>query len=85
LDFLGFSWILSFESRHFNGLRGLFAGGIFLGPFPWGFTAPGREPTVEAVRNGSIVHAGELNLVVGCEITVARSVNSVGQAKKSPA
>ena len=32
LDSLGFPWILSSESRLFNGLRGLFAGGLFRAP-----------------------------------------------------
>jgi hypothetical protein len=37
LDFLGFPWILSSESRLFNGLRGIFGGRKFLALFcRWG-------------------------------------------------
>jgi hypothetical protein len=32
LDFLGFAWILSSESRLFNGLRGINAGKVFEAP-----------------------------------------------------
>jgi hypothetical protein len=32
---VGLSWILSSESRLFNGLRGLKRGNFFLSPFPW--------------------------------------------------
>jgi hypothetical protein len=35
LDFLGFPWILSSESRLFNGLRGLKRGNFYLKLFPW--------------------------------------------------
>jgi hypothetical protein len=34
LDFLGFPWILSSESRLFNGLRGWKRGNFFLALFP---------------------------------------------------
>jgi hypothetical protein len=36
LDFLGFPWILSSESRLINGLRGNNGGNFFLGPSPLG-------------------------------------------------
>jgi hypothetical protein len=35
LDFLGFPWILSSETRLINGLRGLKREQIFLALFPW--------------------------------------------------
>jgi hypothetical protein len=35
LDFLGFPWILSSESRLFNGLLGMKQEGIFLALSPW--------------------------------------------------
>jgi hypothetical protein len=35
LDFLGFPWILSSESRLINGLRGIFGGNIFTPLSPW--------------------------------------------------
>src|SRR4029077_7334414 len=35
LDFLGFPWILSSESRLFNGLHGIERGKFFLAVLPW--------------------------------------------------
>jgi hypothetical protein len=60
LDFLGFSRSNLDISM---GYGGFLPEGFFSALFPGGFAAPGREPTVEAMRKGSIVHAGELNLV----------------------
>jgi hypothetical protein len=43
LDFLGFPWILSSESRLFNGLRGIKRERFFLGAFFVGLAAPERR------------------------------------------
>jgi hypothetical protein len=43
LDFLGFPWILSSESRLFNGLRGIKRERFFLGAFSVGLAAPERR------------------------------------------
>jgi hypothetical protein len=39
LDSLGFPWILSSESRLFNGLRGLKRGKVYGALFPWRLSA----------------------------------------------
>jgi hypothetical protein len=60
LDFLGFAWILSSESRLFNGLRGIFREEFFSGIF---LVLRGRddgEPAVEAMRKREIVHGRSL-------------------------
>jgi hypothetical protein len=47
LDFLGFPWILSSESRLINGLHGIFVEKFFVALFaPWGVEAAeeGRRP-----------------------------------------
>jgi hypothetical protein len=59
LDFLGFPWILSSESRLINGLRGIFRGSFFLGPV-LAREEPERAPAVEAIRKGGIVHGASL-------------------------
>jgi hypothetical protein len=46
LDFLGFPWILSFESRLFNGLRGFSPEEYFSRLFSVVLEAQGREPAV---------------------------------------
>jgi hypothetical protein len=56
LDFLGFPWILSSESRLFNGLRSLKRGNFFLAAFSVALAAPERELAVEAMRKRRIVH-----------------------------
>jgi hypothetical protein len=58
LDFLGFPWILSSESRLFNGLRGIFGGKFFL-TLSWR-EKPERAPAVETIRKGGIVHGTSL-------------------------
>jgi hypothetical protein len=58
LDFLGFPWILSSESRLINGLRGIFRGRFFLS-LSWR-EKPERAPAVETIRKGGIVHGASL-------------------------
>ena len=56
LDFLGFPWILSSESRRFNGLRGIFGGRKFLAPFcRWG-RCTGTGAGVPTMQKCSMVH-----------------------------
>jgi hypothetical protein len=55
LDYLGFPWILSSESRLFNGLHDIFAGEIF----------PALLSVDESSRTGdAIFHAGELGFLI---------------------
>jgi hypothetical protein len=60
LDFLGFPWILSSESRLFNGLRGFLRVENFSRPLWWrggagtGASGPGMQ---------RIVHGGELSAI----------------------
>ncbi|HEY5207278.1 MAG TPA: hypothetical protein VIJ63_22160, partial [Roseiarcus sp.] len=61
LDFLGFPWILSSESRLINGLRGVNGEEKFRAGFPLCWEALVREAAVEAVRKGRIVHGASLN------------------------
>ncbi|HEY1782529.1 MAG TPA: hypothetical protein VGG79_19215 [Roseiarcus sp.] len=60
MDFLGISWILSFEMRLINGLRWIFRVQIFLVPFaPWrGFGQQGAVALGEAwgMLKGRIAH-----------------------------
>jgi hypothetical protein len=60
VDFLGFPWILSSETRLINGLRGNNGGNFFLGPSPLAPAAPERERPVETMRKGKIAHAATL-------------------------
>ena len=59
LDFLGFPWILSSESRLFNGLRGLKWGSFFLALLPSAFK---RELAFLACGRAGLF-IGKLNLV----------------------
>jgi hypothetical protein len=61
LDFLGFPWILSSESRLFNGLPGIFADRNFLRPFAIGGSA-GEAATVSGMRKRRIAHTASLTL-----------------------
>jgi hypothetical protein len=60
LDFLGFPWILSSESRLFNGLRGIKRGSFFFAPFARWEDGPGRWRAGGAVRKRRIVHGASL-------------------------
>jgi hypothetical protein len=52
LDFLGFPWILSTESRLINGLRGISRGSFFLSPVLAREAETGAW--VEAIRKGGM-------------------------------
>jgi hypothetical protein len=60
LDFLGFSWILSSESKFFNGLRGFLPEEYFSPLFPGVMKAQQRAPAVEGMRKRRIVHGASL-------------------------
>jgi hypothetical protein len=60
LDSLGFPWILSSESRLFNGLRGFLPEEYFSPVFPGVMKGPQRASAVKAMRKGGIVHAASL-------------------------
>ena len=60
LDFLGFPWILSSESRLFNGLRGQKRRKFFSALFR-GLSRAGTAPTVSGMRKRRIAHTGKLN------------------------
>jgi hypothetical protein len=61
LDFLGFPWILSSESRLFNGLQGLEAARSFRGAFGGLSTAgTGRRAFALDLSNDRIVHEAKL-------------------------
>jgi hypothetical protein len=80
LDFLGFPWILSSESRLFNGLREISGEKNFARPF-LRREAAGRERAVEAVRKGGIVHEASLPwFLVFCKRIVALLALGVGDA-----
>jgi hypothetical protein len=65
LDFLGFSWILSSESRLINGLCGINRGKIFHAVFgPWAFETRERKAAGEAMRKGRSVHSASLTQVL---------------------
>jgi hypothetical protein len=57
LDFLGFPWILSSESRLINGLRWIFREENFARPFAAGAAPPGQESVF--IRCGNAVRAIE--------------------------
>jgi hypothetical protein len=59
LDFLGFPWILSCETRLINGLHGKIAQKFFASLFLWR-GAPEREHTVEASRKRRLIHGTSL-------------------------
>ena len=63
LDFLGFPWILSSESRLINGLHAIFAERIFPRAFPLSFEAREREPTVEVHAEAQDCSWGKLNSI----------------------
>jgi hypothetical protein len=54
LDFLGFPWILSSESRLIKGLRRIFHGNIFLSLFPYHEERDGGEAVVNAMRQAGL-------------------------------
>jgi hypothetical protein len=63
LDFLGFPWILSSESRLINGLRWIFAEKFFLGAFlAGGVCAETRAPSFGCAK-GQTCSSGELSLI----------------------
>jgi hypothetical protein len=62
LEKLGFPWILSSESRLFNELRRIFAGGIFLALF-LAFAAPGTGASGRGHAEGQFGSWGNLNVV----------------------
>jgi hypothetical protein len=62
LDFLGFPWILSSESRFFNGLRGQKRRKFFLALFR-GLSRAREAPTVSGTRKRRIAHTGKLNFI----------------------
>jgi hypothetical protein len=55
LDFLGFPWNLSSETRLINGLRGYNRKNIFAGLFPVASAQPGAALTSGARRYGSLI------------------------------
>jgi hypothetical protein len=63
LDFLGFPWILSSESKLFNGLRGFFAGRKFLAPFPGVERTPGRKHAIFGHAEAQDRSWGKLTLI----------------------
>jgi hypothetical protein len=60
LDSLGVSWILSSETRLFNGLRWIFAEEFFSALSPALRPAGDVELAVEAMRKGGIIHEASL-------------------------
>jgi hypothetical protein len=58
LDFLGFPWILSCETRLINGLHGIFPEDFFVG-LSWR-KEPERALKVEAIGKGGIAHEASL-------------------------
>jgi hypothetical protein len=60
LDFLGFPWILSSESRLFNGLRGIFAGRNFARPFAAAAEASRESSSVLGMQKRRIIHLSNL-------------------------
>jgi hypothetical protein len=60
LDFLGFPWILSSESRLINGLHGIFAEKFFSTLFSWRARVGTGDAPVEGVRKGRIAHPANL-------------------------
>jgi hypothetical protein len=72
LEFLGFPWILSSESRLINGLREIFHEHSIASP---SFGAkPGRAPAVEAIQKDGIVHGASLPkfLIVSNQLSLDR-------------
>jgi len=62
LEKLGLAWILSFETRLINGLRGIDGRELFAGPRLWRSKRKGRERAIEAMREDGIVHEDSLTL-----------------------
>jgi len=60
LDFLGFPWILSSETRLINGLRAILAAREFRAAFPARARRAERAPSVLGMRKGRTVHAASL-------------------------
>jgi hypothetical protein len=83
LDFLGFPWILSSESRFFNRLCGTKRGSFFLAPSARWEAAPGRERVVEAMRKRRIVHGTSLPyfLIFCNQLSLARSLSPLNQKR----
>jgi hypothetical protein len=63
LDFLGFPWILSSESRLFNELHGFFCGIFFVSLLPR-FCTAAREPVVDAIRKRWVAHEASLSEIL---------------------
>jgi hypothetical protein len=63
LDFLGFPWILSSESRLINGLRGINGAPIFHAASSAASGAE-RDGAVEAMRRRRIIHESSLILIL---------------------
>jgi hypothetical protein len=72
LEKLGFPWILSSETRLFNGLRRIFAEQNFSRPFA---VEPEPRPTILAMWKGRIVHKTRVTaLLVFCKKLPALSL-----------
>ncbi len=63
LDFLGFPWILSSESRLINGLHAIFAERIFPRAFPLSFEARNGSPQSKRMREAQDCSWGKLNSI----------------------
>jgi hypothetical protein len=70
MDFLGFPWILSSESRLFNGLRGIKLGKYF-SRASLALRGPRTGASGLVIRKHRIVHAGKLTLVSDSQQEIA--------------
>jgi hypothetical protein len=77
LDFLGFPWIRSSETRLINWLGGKIDSKNFPRGFPLAWAAPEGNRAVEAMRKRRIVHAGEPNLPSDFRQGIVREVVSL--------
>ena len=86
LDCLGFPWILSSESRLFNGLRGLKRGKFFLSPFP-GVRSAGTGACGRGHAEAQDCSRAKLTLVsdflqeIVVRVSVADDMSGLGSAR----
>jgi hypothetical protein len=83
LDFLGFPWILSSESRLFNGLRGIFAGGNFTRPFAAAAEASRESSSVLSMQKRRIILQSNLTwFLILCKELLSTEIASEAESPR---
>jgi hypothetical protein len=81
LDFLGFPWILSSESRLFNGLRGIFREEKFIAPFAARWRA-GTGADMPTMQKRGVAHRARLTrFLLFCNQLAGTEMSNLSRAE----